>query len=192
MAANGNNLEKKIIETAQQLFMKNGFAETNMSDIAAAAGINRPALHYYFRTKDKMYQAVFGNIILSLVPEIQDIILQDSPISERISKVIDAYFNTLSLNPCLPIFVVREIERDMSHLASTARELRLEYYFRKIANGLQNEMDAGKLKQVPLHFVFLTFYGLLIFPFLTRQLSLSLFSIKKKILIRCSKNGNNM
>ena len=140
MATNDNNLEKKIIETAQQLFMKNGFAETNMSDIAAAAGINRPALHYYFRTKDKMFQAVFGNIILSLAPEIQGIMLQDKSISERIGKIIDAYFNTFFHNPYLPIFMVREIERDMSHLVSTARELRLEGYFQEIANGLQSEM----------------------------------------------------
>lgn len=59
MATNDNNIENKIIETAQQLFVKNGFTDTNMSDIAAAVGINRPTLHYYFRTKDKMFQAVF-------------------------------------------------------------------------------------------------------------------------------------
>ena len=70
MATNDNNIENKIIETAQQLFVKNGFTDTNMSDIAAAVGINRPTLHYYFRTKDKMFQAVFGNIILSLAPDI--------------------------------------------------------------------------------------------------------------------------
>ncbi|WP_418697052.1 TetR/AcrR family transcriptional regulator [Bacteroides sp.] len=175
MATNDNNLEKKIIETAQQLFMKNGFTETNMSDIAVAVGINRPALHYYFRTKDKMFQAVFGNIIRSLAPEIQEIMLQDKPIAERIGKVIDAYFNTFSHNPYLPIFMVREIERDMSHLVETARELQLECYFQEIINGLQNEMNSGKLKQVPLYFVFLTFYGLLVFPFLTKKLSSSIF-----------------
>lgn len=53
MATNDNNIENKIIETAQQLFVKNGFTDTNMSDIAAAVGINRPTLHYYFRTKIK-------------------------------------------------------------------------------------------------------------------------------------------
>ena len=42
MATNDNNIENKIIETAQQLFVKNGFTDTNMSDIAAAVGI---ALH---------------------------------------------------------------------------------------------------------------------------------------------------
>lgn len=64
---NNEDLEKKIIEAAKELFIENGFAETSMSDIAAKVGINRPALHYYFRTKDKMFQAVFGNIILSFI-----------------------------------------------------------------------------------------------------------------------------
>ena len=113
MATNDNNIENKIIETAQQLFVKNGFTDTNMSDIAAAVGINRPTLHYYFRTKDKMFQAVFGNIILSLAPEIQGIMVQDKPISERIGRVVDAYFKIFTDNPSLPIFIVREIERDM-------------------------------------------------------------------------------
>ena len=120
MATNDNNIENKIIETAQQLFVKNGFTDTNMSDIAAAVGINRPTLHYYFRTKDKMFQAVFGNIILSLAPEIQGIMVQDKPISERIGRVVDAYFKIFTDNPSLPIFIVREIERDMPHLISTA------------------------------------------------------------------------
>ena len=70
---NNEDLEKKIIEAAKELFIENGFAETSMSDIAAKVGINRPALHYYFRTKDKMFQAVFGNIILSFIPKIHEI-----------------------------------------------------------------------------------------------------------------------
>ena len=64
---NNEDVEKKIVEAAKELFIENGFAETSMSDIAAKVGINRPVLHYYFRTKDKMFQAVFGNIILSFI-----------------------------------------------------------------------------------------------------------------------------
>ena len=79
---NNEDLEKKIIEAAKELFIENGFAETSMSDIAAKVGINRPALHYYFRTKDKMFQAVFGNIILSFIPKIHDIIIQQTCLRE--------------------------------------------------------------------------------------------------------------
>lgn len=53
------NIESRIIEAAKQEFIKKGFEQTSMSDIAAVVGINRPTLHYYFRTKDKMFQAVF-------------------------------------------------------------------------------------------------------------------------------------
>lgn len=66
---NNEDLEKKIIEAAKELFIENGFAETSMSDIAAKVGINRPALHYYFRTKDKMFQAVFVTSYFLLFPK---------------------------------------------------------------------------------------------------------------------------
>ena len=62
-ATENNHLEQRIIETAQQLFIEKGFTETSMSDIAHTVGINRTTLHYYFRTKDKMFQAVFNKII---------------------------------------------------------------------------------------------------------------------------------
>lgn len=85
-----------------------------------------------------MFQAVFGNIILSLAPEIQGIMVQDKPISERIGRVVDAYFKYLPII-LPPIFIVREIERDMPHLISTARALELERYFHEIGVKLQKK-----------------------------------------------------
>ena len=171
-----DELETKIIEVAKHLFIENGFAETSMSDIAAKVGINRPGLHYYFRTKDKMFQAVFGKIILSLVPRIQSIILQkDKTIRERIEGVIDAYYGVFLENPCLPLFVMREMHRDVNHLIEVVDRLQLEQYFSKIAEGLQEEIDSGYLKPVPLRFVFYTFYSLLTMPFVTKNMGVSVF-----------------
>lgn len=66
---NNEDLEKKIIEAAKELFIENGFAETSMSDIAAKVGINRPHFTIISERRSKMFQAVFGNIILSLFPK---------------------------------------------------------------------------------------------------------------------------
>ena len=157
---NNEDVEKKIVEAAKELFIENGFAETSMSDIAAKVGINRPVLHYYFRTKDKMFQAVFGNIILSFIPRIHDIIIQqDKSVSESIGEIVDAYYKVFTENPCLPLFMVREMHRDMDHLSTTIKELRLEQYLHKIMDVLQEEMNGGRLKTVPLPFVFYTFYS---------------------------------
>lgn len=177
---NNEDVEKKIVEAAKELFIENGFAETSMSDIAAKVGINRPVLHYYFRTKVKMFQAVFGNIILSFIPRIHDIIIQqDKSVSESIGEIVDAYYKVFTENPCLPLFMVREMHRDMDHLSTTIKELRLEQYLHKIMDVLQEEMNGGRLKTVPLPFVFYTFYSALTVPFLTKNLSASFFLEKE-------------
>ena len=169
------NLETKIIRTAQQLFLEKGFVETSMSDIAATVGINRPTLHYYFRTKDKMFRAVFRNIVSAIIPEVQDIVLQqESPIQERISKVTDAYFRIFTAQPSLPFFLMREMQRDANLLLATISELAQELHLKKIVRSLQKEMESGKLKAVPLPFVFYTFYSLLTFPFLSKPVSAQL------------------
>lgn len=170
------DLETRIIEAARQLFIERGFVETNMSDIAVKVGINRPSLHYYFRTKDKMYQAVFGTIIQSFVPKIHDIILQkDKPVAERVEGVVDAYYAIFSANPCLPLFMLREIHRDIDFLIHTITELQAGAYLKKIVNSLQEEMKQGNLRQVPLRVLFFTFYGLLVVPFLTKDLTSLVF-----------------
>lgn len=82
-------MEQKIIEAAKVTFLKKGFKETNMSDIAAEVGLIRPAMHYYFRTKERLFQAVFGDILMSFLPKVSDIITSDAPLEEKIGSITD-------------------------------------------------------------------------------------------------------
>jgi AcrR family transcriptional regulator len=54
-----SSTEDVIVEAARAVFMQKGFAATRMCDIAQTAGINQALLHYYFRTKDKLFSIVF-------------------------------------------------------------------------------------------------------------------------------------
>lgn len=51
--------EEQILNAARRVFTRKGFAAARMEDIAQEAGINRALLHYYFRSKDKMFDMVF-------------------------------------------------------------------------------------------------------------------------------------
>lgn len=170
-----NDLERQIIETAQQLFIEKGFAGTSMSDIAATVGINRPTLHYYFRTKDKMFKAVFGSIVILLMPKIHDIIKLDIPFVDRMGMVLNEYIELFTKEPYLPKFICGEIQRDVNHLLEVAKELQFEAALSLVKDTLLAEMEAGKIKKVPLPMVFLTFYSLLTYPFLVRNLITTLF-----------------
>lgn len=142
-----------------------------MSDIAARVGINRSGLHYYFRTKEKMFETVFADIVLSFIPAIHNIILQDKPIMERVAEMIDIYFDVFRKEPCFPMFMVKEVQRDASHLLDTIRKLEIGQYASKVKDTLQSEMDSGKINQVPIEFILYTFYGLVIFPFLSKPIT---------------------
>ena len=164
-------LEARIVDAARQLFIERGFVGTSMSDIASRAGINRPTLHYYFRTKERMFDAVFGGIVGTLVPRVKDIVLQpDRPIGERVASVVDAYYDVFGANPGLPMFIVREMHRDFDGVVRTIMEMRLGQYIESVRQGLQGEMDSGRLRQVPMRYLFLTFYSMLTMPFVAGNL----------------------
>lgn len=168
-------MEERILACAEKLFLEKGFDATSMSDIALCAGINRPTLHYYFRTKDKMFRAVLARIVLSFVPRVYEIVASsDKPVAERVSQVADAYIAIFTAKPCLPLFMAREVQRDFDFLVSMLRQEQIDRYIHKIIRALQAEMDEGKLRKVPLRTLFFTFYGLMSFPFLSRRLTESL------------------
>ena len=156
------NIESRIIEAAKQEFIKKGFEQTSMSDIAAVVGINRPTLHYYFRTKDKMFQAVFASIVAKFLPHIDTIFSTQQSFSEKLEDVIDVYVSIFSTNPLLPKFIIGEIQRDANHLIH-------------IGEFLEKEMESGNFKKVPLPFIFMTLYSQLAFPFLSKNLTMKLF-----------------
>lgn len=167
-----NNIqEEKIIAVAKEVFIEKGFDGASMSDIAARVGINRPTLHYYYRTKNKMFQAVFLSIIQSFIPKIQDVLIDDKkPIKEKISVVVDTYLDVAKKNPYLPMFVMREINRNANDFIKTVKPVYMDKFLSQIAIYLQTAMNEGEIKQVPLMIVFNTFYGLMSFPFLSKDL----------------------
>lgn len=175
METQQENMETRIVEAAGQLFVQKGFEETSMSDIAAAAGINRTALHYYFRTKDKMFQAVFGDIVQEFLPRMQVIFMEDTPLIEKIERVLDTYFAIFRENPSLPKFILSEIQRDVDHLLAVGRKLNIDHYLRAIEQVLLAEMDEGRIRRMPMEFILVTFFSQLTFPFLAKNLVISLF-----------------
>ncbi len=73
------DMESRIIEAAKRVFVRKGYEATKMGDIAADVGISRTAMHYYFRTKEMLFDAIFGQLMGALLPNIEMIV--DEPVS---------------------------------------------------------------------------------------------------------------
>lgn len=172
-----DDIENKILLAARDAFIERGYTDTSMSEIALRVGINRPTLHYYFRTKDRLFQAVFGEIILTVVPHIKEIIRQDEQsVGERVEKIVDFYYKLFMKHPNLPLFIVCEINRDADHLIATLKALNAPEAMKEVVALIEKEMEEGKMRRVSLQYMFFTFYGMLTYPFICRRLSEKIFN----------------
>ncbi|MDR2920159.1 MAG: TetR/AcrR family transcriptional regulator [Tannerella sp.] len=168
-------LESQILETAKVLFAKNGYKKTNMSDIAAAVGINRPTLHYYYRTKDILFESVFAQLMQSFIPKIELISVESISFEEKVDRITDEYMSIYIDNPYLPQFILSEIQRDPDYLMSVMERLYFDKYLQILEKLIKNEINEGKIKDIPSSIIFLSFFSQMVSPFLSKNILIKLF-----------------
>jgi TetR/AcrR family transcriptional regulator len=162
------NSEKLILNAAKEVFLEKGFDGARMQEIADKAGINKALLHYYFRSKDKLFDAIFSEAFEQFLPKVAEIIMTDKPFLEKLDFFIDTYIDMLFRNPHLPVFVMHEISRNPERLISLFKSsgLKPEY----LGNLIQKEVDAGIIEAVsPVHLI-VNILGMCIFPFMGRPI----------------------
>jgi len=104
----------KLIETARALFLEKGFDGLKMQELADKAEMNKGLLHYYFKTKEVLFQAIFKEAMQNLFGGVVKELVSNHSIEVKMHSVIDMYFDKLKANPGLPLFVLSEINRNPS------------------------------------------------------------------------------
>ena len=169
-------MENRILEAAKQVFVRKGYEATKMGDVAAEAGIGRTALHYYYRTKDMLFDAIFDQLMDSLLPDLGVIIDEKLPFLEKLPKIIERYVNTLQRNPLFPIFVLNELQRDPEHIyRSVLKDLPRVEPIMHLHAQLMDEMERGLIKKMPLYYMATTLISLLVFRTIIHKINKYLY-----------------
>lgn len=162
------NTEKKILDAAKVVFLKNGFDGARMQEIATEAGINKALLHYYFRSKDKLFDAIFSEAFSQFLPKVGEAVMTDKPFFEKLKIVIDSYINMLVHNPHLPIFVLHELHRNPGRIVQIIKSTGVDpAMFTKV---LKAEIKKGNLVNIKAEHLVPNIIGLCLFPFVARPI----------------------
>ena len=103
------DMEQAILDAAERLFLARGFALTSTTEIAKEAGCNQALVHYYYRTKDRLFSAIFATKVKLFVSAFLRIGGEDLPFEEKLKRKIEAHFDILAANPRLPFLVFNEL-----------------------------------------------------------------------------------
>ena len=160
--------EAIILDAARKVFLESGFDGATMQKIADEAGINKALLHYYFRSKDRLFEAVFIEAFSRMIPNVMKIFFSEMPFPDKIRAWVDAYITALSQNPQIPQFILHELHRNPERIVELIKSTGLdpEMVFAQI----RHEMEKGHIRPMDPRQLIVNMLALCIFPFAARPM----------------------
>jgi len=172
--------EERILAAAEKIFLKEGMAGARMQDIADEAGINKAMLHYYFRSKDKLFEKIFSELSRSFFPKLIMIFESDEGLFTKIQMFVTEYINQMKQTPYLPIFVLNEVNRQPEIFIKKMMGNRRPPV-NKFFMSIEAEVKKGIIKPVNPAQLLLNILSLCIFPFVARPMFEIVAGIDKKM-----------
>ena len=141
--------EERILLAAVREFASKGYFGARTQAIAEEAGVNKAMLHYYFRSKEKLYFHVIRTALTDVQRRLSEVWLSDAPLEDRLEDLVDVYLDTVSQHYGIIKIVLREVVDGGQRLRRSLTENSLDpqpmdgAVIRKILTGLGEELGGG-------------------------------------------------
>jgi len=169
--------EVKLMNAAQNAFIKYGLEGARMQDIADEAGMSKSMLHYYFSKKEKLFETILRQAVTDIFSKLRQILDSDDAVLTKIHRLSHEFIDFLHDHPYLPLFVLHESHKDPAAFQSEfmpAREVALSTRF--IAQ-VEEEMRAGKIRPVNPHMLLVQMLSMCVFPILSQPVLQGLLNV---------------
>ncbi|MDP4265877.1 MAG: TetR/AcrR family transcriptional regulator [Bacteroidota bacterium] len=163
--------EKDIIEAARKVFITKGFSSATTRDIAKEANVNIAMVHYYYRSKENLFDIIFEEAFKTLISSILDATNSNIALFEKIELIIHNYINTLISNPYLPNFIVNEITQNPERIEKKFKDKDIyNKVFKRLSEDIENETIKGTIREINPISLFMNILSMCIFPFLAKPI----------------------
>jgi TetR/AcrR family transcriptional regulator len=168
MTDNDKLTEEKIFEAATEVFVEKGMDGARMQDIANQAGINKALLHYYYRTKEKLFTAVFEMIARKIFKKFAPVFDENLSLEDKIRFFFKEHITFLQENPKLPGFILNEVNRHPDRIKKLLSNIDFENFWLKLYEQHKEELDTYNITQAALPQLMISMIAISVFPFAAR------------------------
>jgi AcrR family transcriptional regulator len=178
MAKKTLTTEEKILEAAKTVFHRKGFEGTRMQEIADEAGINKALLHYYFRTKENLFDAVFRAAFREIFAKLFMTIDSDVPLEDKLKNLINEYIGFLQKNSYIPGFILAELNQNPDKIIEVFKSAPIQpsILFERMKESMKDEM----LEKTDVRELIINILGLCIFPIVAKPMLMHVFNFSDK------------
>ena len=169
--------EQRILDAAHTVFVRRGTAGARMQEIAEEAGVNKALLHYYFRSKARLGEAIFRRVASGLFGRLGAILGGPATLDEKVRQVVALYLDQLSATPYAPGYVISEINQHperAKQLLDAIGQLRAqaigEHFIATLDRQLKDASRAGRIRPISIDQFLANLASLCVFPFVARPM----------------------
>ena len=162
------NKEQLILIAAEQEFLCKGYDGARTTSIAKAAGVTHAMLHYYFRTKEQLFERIVDEKFKIMSKSMLAALGESSlPIVERIKEGISSHFDFIAQNPNLPRFIINEIiSRPERYKILHERVGKIvDTIYKNLQKEINEAAKRGEMEQINVKMLFISIMSLNIFTF---------------------------
>lgn len=170
MVENDKQTEEKIFESATAVFIEKGMDGARMQDIANHAGINKSLLHYYYRTKERLFNAVFEKITGQLFRKFAPVLDENLSLEEKIRFFFREHITFLQKNPRLPSFFLNEINRNPAMIKKFIRHIDVHKLWATLETQHREELKKYNITRETVPQFMTSIAAMSVFPFAGKAL----------------------
>jgi TetR/AcrR family transcriptional regulator len=161
--------EERILAAAKKVFITKGMAGARMQDIADEAGINKALLHYYFRSKEKLFEVIFSETVSRFIPRVNEIMSSDMSMYKKIETFTGEYIEKVIENPFLPLFIMNEMHKQPEEFLKKmwgGEKPQVEKFIQQI----QEAIAAKEIRPIHPAQLMMNMMSLCVFPFIGKPM----------------------
>lgn len=182
--------ENEILKAAKEIFHLKGMDGTRMQEIADKANINKAMLHYYFKNKEVLFNAVFKSAFNMLAPQVNTILNDESDLFTKIQNFTSSYISFVIEHPYIPNFVIQEMNRNPEFIMKLKTQENfpsLSKFKIQVEEAIENKI----IKPISPESLFINIMSLNIFPFIGRPLLSALINVEEADYDQLLQNRKN-
>jgi AcrR family transcriptional regulator len=139
--------KQALVDSAMELFTKNGYAGTSLDAIVKRARVTKGALYHHFSGKQALFEAAFNQVETKAMAQLSKAIDGEGSPWERALEGVQEYIK-VCLDPAYQRLVIREAPVVMG--MERWREVEEHYSYGIVRDVLERLIEAGELGDIPV------------------------------------------
>jgi TetR/AcrR family transcriptional regulator len=159
----------KILDAAEALFAKRGYAGVGLRELAEVVGLGKSSLFHHFKNKPELYAAVAARILGRIESRLLRSLAAGGTPIERLERLLDDLVELLAGNPNYARVLLRSLFEDDDLAGEMPEEIEAHRAIGSVmgvmAQLVREGMGAGQFRAVNVQHLLLTLVGQVVFPF---------------------------